>query len=124
MKSQFPAKNLSSKAKSDWDGFKYAKDSQPASNLIATDLSRLGPPPSRHLQSLRWSGCSRFIINIQYMTNSTLVCPVKIVYGEKWSRKNIFEIPPCAHHAIFITEFVLLIKTPLFYEVNSFNRKW
>ena len=29
---------------------------------------------------------------------------------ENWSRKNIFEIPPCAHHVIFITEFVLLIK--------------
>jgi hypothetical protein len=24
---------------------------------------------------------------------------------EKWSRKNIFEIPPCAYHVIFITEF-------------------
>ena len=24
---------------------------------------------------------------------------------EKWSRKNIFEIPPCAHHVIFITAF-------------------
>ena len=34
------------------------------------------------------------------------------------------EIPPCEHHDIFITEFVLLIKTPPFYEVNSFNRKW
>ena len=34
------------------------------------------------------------------------------------------EIPSCAHHDIFVTEFVLLIKTPLFYEVNSFNRKW
>jgi hypothetical protein len=34
------------------------------------------------------------------------------------------EIPPCTHHVIFITEFVLLIKTPPFYEVNSFNRKW
>jgi hypothetical protein len=34
------------------------------------------------------------------------------------------EIPPCAHHVIFITEFVLLIKTPPFYKVNSFNRKW
>ena len=44
--------------------------------------------------------------------------------GGKWSRKNIFEILPCAHHVIFITKFVLLIKTPLFYEVNSFNRKW
>ena len=38
--------------------------------------------------------------------------------------ENIFEIPPCAHHVIFITEFILLIKTPLFYEVISFNRKW
>ena len=28
------------------------------------------------------------------------------------------EIPPCAHHVIFITDFVLLIKTPPFYEVN------
>ena len=56
------------------------------------------------------------------MTNSTLVSPVKMEYvvkfyhfwpknnDEKWSRKNIFEIPPCAHHVIFITEFVLLIK--------------
>jgi hypothetical protein len=43
--------------------------------------------------------------------------------GEKWSRKNSFEIPPCAHHVISITEFVLLIKIPPFYEVNSFNRK-
>jgi hypothetical protein len=24
---------------------------------------------------------------------------------EKWPRKNIFEIPPCAHPVIFITEF-------------------
>ena len=37
--------------------------------------------------------------------------------------KNIFEIPPCAHHVIFITEFVLLIKTPSFYDMNSFNKK-
>ena len=57
-------------------------------------------------------------INTQNMTNSTLVSPVKMEYGhfwpknddEKWSRKNIFEIPPCAHHVIFITEFVLWIK--------------
>ena len=38
--------------------------------------------------------------------------------------KNILEIPPFVHHVIFITEFVLLNKTPPFYEVNSFNRKW
>ena len=37
---------------------------------------------------------------------------------------HIFEIPPFAHHVIFITEFVLLFKIPPFYEVNSFNRKW
>ena len=68
------------------------------------------------------------------MTNSTLVCLVKIEYVTKNKNglkmmvksglENIFEIPPCAHQVIFITEFVLLIKTPLFYEVNSFNRKW
>ena len=34
-----------------------------------------------------------------------------------------WEISPCAHHVIFITEFVLLIKIPPFYEVNLFNRK-
>jgi hypothetical protein len=51
------------------------------------------------------------------MTNSTLVCPVKIEYGtknnifgllknddEKWSRKNYFEIPPCASHFL-LNEF-------------------
>ena len=30
------------------------------------------------------------------------------------------ENPPCADHVIFITEFALFIKTPPFYEVNSF----
>jgi hypothetical protein len=34
------------------------------------------------------------------------------------------EIPPCAQHVIFITKFVLLIKSSPCYEVNSFNRKW
>ena len=38
--------------------------------------------------------------------------------------KFFLEIPPFAHHVIFITEFVLLIKTPHFYEANSFDRKW
>ena len=37
--------------------------------------------------------------------------------------KIFLEIPPCAHYVIFITEFVLLIKIPPFYEVNLFNRK-
>jgi hypothetical protein len=43
---------------------------------------------------------------------------------KKWSRKNIFQIRPCAYRVIFITEFVLLIKITPFYEVNTFNRKW
>ena len=37
--------------------------------------------------------------------------------------KNIFEIPPCAHRVILITEFALLIKTPHFYEVWYFVNK-
>ena len=52
------------------------------------------------------------------MTNSTLVCPVKIeyvtknnIYGLKMMVKSglgiFFEIPPRTHHAIFDTEFVL-----------------
>ena len=44
--------------------------------------------------------------------------------GEKWSRKNIFEIPPCSHHIIFIAEFLLLIKTQPSYDVKSLNKKW
>ena len=31
------------------------------------------------------------------------------------------EISPCANRVIFVTEFELLIKTPPFYEVNSFK---
>ena len=38
--------------------------------------------------------------------------------GEEWSRKNYFEIPSCGKMVIFITEFVLLTKTPPFYEIN------
>ena len=56
------------------------------------------------------------------MTKNNIFCSKIDV--EKWSRKNVFEIPQCAQQVIFITEFALLIKTPLFYEVNSFNRKW
>jgi hypothetical protein len=41
-----------------------------------------------------------------------------------YAKRIFLEIPPWAHHVIFFTEFVLLIKTPPFYEVNSFNRKW
>ena len=42
----------------------------------------------------------------------------------RYATRFFLEIPPCAHHVIFITEFVLLIKIPPFYEVNSINRKW
>ena len=33
--------------------------------------------------------------------------------------KNILEIPSFVHHVIFITEFVLLIKTPHFYLIEN-----
>ena len=71
----------------------------------------------------------------KYMTNPTVVSPVKMEYARNFSISGLktmvksgleffFEIPPCDHHVIFITKFVLLTKTPPFYEVNSFNRKW
>ena len=41
----------------------------------------------------------------------------------RYATRILLEIPPCAHHVIFVTEFVLLIKITLFYQVNSFNRK-
>ena len=46
------------------------------------------------------------------------------IYHNVDMTKDFLEIPPCAHHVIFTTEFVLLIKIPPFYEENSFNRKW
>ena len=55
------------------------------------------------------------------------MCGLKFHLPHVDMTKDIFlEIPPGAHHVIFITEIVLLdqIKTPSFYEVNSFNRKW
>ena len=42
----------------------------------------------------------------------------------RYATRFFLEIPPCAHHVIFINEFVLLIKIHPFYEVNSFIRKW
>ena len=38
--------------------------------------------------------------------------------------EKYFWNPPYAYRVIFITEFVLLIKIPPFYEANSFDRKW
>ena len=37
---------------------------------------------------------------------------------EKWSRKNIFENPPCAHHVIFITEFWSKVQTRVEFVIN------
>ena len=42
--------------------------------------------------------------------------PKNIVFGlkndgEKWSRKIYFEIPPCGKMVIFVTEFVIFLKT-------------
>jgi hypothetical protein len=39
----------------------------------------------------------------------------------RYATRFLGEIPPCAHNVIFVTEFVLLIKTPPFYDVNSFK---
>ena len=71
--------------------------------------------------------------NTQYMRKSTIIYPVKMECGWflwlkasvmicPYTTKNIFEIPPCANNVIFITEFVILVQNPLFYEVN--NRVW
>ena len=32
-------------------------------------------------------------------------------YGEKWSRKIYFEVPPCGKIVIFVTEFVIFLKS-------------
>ena len=49
------------------------------------------------------------------------ICDLKFLLSYVDMLQHIFlEIPPCAHNVIFITEFLLLIKTPSFYEVNSF----
>ena len=67
-------------------------------------------------------------INTQYMRNPDMVYVLKMEYVSKINifglkmmvksglEKIFFKIPPCEHH-------VILIKTPLLYEVNSFNRK-
>ena len=48
------------------------------------------------------------------------ICGLKFHLSHVNMPQDFFsEIPPCAHHVIFVTEFVLLIKIPPFYEVNS-----
>ena len=74
-------------------------------------------------------------INTSYLTDSYLVFTLKM---ESVSKNTIFGLKMMVKsrlekiflkflHALtmsfFITEFVLLIKIPPFYEVNSFNRK-
>ena len=76
-------------------------------------------------------------LNKQIMTNPTVVSPVKMVYGWNFSISGLKMMVKSGLEKIFLkflqaitisfllhTEFVLLNKTPPFYEVNSFNRKW
>ena len=68
----------------------------------------------------------------KYVSHSTATYPVKMEYGWnlwlkvsfiicRYATRIFLEIPPCAHHIIVTTEFVLLIKAAPFYEVNSFT---
>ena len=62
-------------------------------------------------------------INMQYMICSYIISPskwnsCKKNYGEKWSRRIYFEIPPCWKMVNFVTEFVILGKNLPFYEVK------
>ena len=64
------------------------------------------------------------MLNTSYLTDSYIVFTLKLEsgskitilglkkVGEKWSRKNYFEIPPCGKMVIFVTEFEILRKTP------------
>jgi hypothetical protein len=69
------------------------------------------------------------------VSHSNVTWPVKMEYGWnlwlkvsiiicRYATRTFLVIPQCADHVIFITAFVLLIKIPPFYEVNSLNRKW
>ena len=66
-------------------------------------------------------------IKMQYMICSYIISPSKWNicqkkwlknYGEKWSRKIYFEIPPCGKLVNFVTELVILGKNLPFYEVK------
>ena len=70
-----------------------------------------------------------------YMRNSYIVYAIKMqsvskstifgntIDGKKWSR-ILFEILPCGKEFIFVTQFVILSKSPPFYEVKWIRRKW
>ena len=73
-------------------------------------------------------------LNTQNMTDPTIVSPVKMEYGWNFSLSGLkimmksglekMFVKFLHGHVIFIAEFVLFTKTPPFYEVNSFYKKW
>ena len=87
-----------------WGGFKWSR-------LLLDRFIRMlaASVGSLYLQSDVWM---TNVLYTQYMTNPTIVYPVKMEYGrnvsisglrndgEKWSRKNIIEIRPCASHCL------------------------
>ena len=54
------------------------------------------------------------------------ICGLKFhfLYVHTYITKKIIEIPPCGKKVIFVTEFVILCKSPPFYEVKLIRRKW
>ena len=105
--------------------------------------------PARSCENLNWlrrgwtytflRGCLIFLssasFNTQYMTNLTIVSPVKLEYGWNFSISGLKMMVKSGLEKIFLKfllaltmSFLLLNlyfwSTPPFYEVNSFNRKW
>ena len=77
----------------------------------------------------------KLFMKFWFLTPNTITYLVKTEYRWKlwlkvsfiicrYATRTFLEIPTCAHHVIFISQFVLLTKNPPFYKVNSFNRKW
>ena len=63
-----------------------------------------------------------FFINTSYLTDSYITFTLKLESGQNfccnrsirsstYGKKNIFEIPPCGKLVIFVTEFVIFLKT-------------
>ena len=61
-------------------------------------------------------------INTSYLTDSYIgftlnmesgqnFCSNRSIRSSTYSKKNIFEIPPCGKLVIFVTEFVIFLKT-------------
>ena len=49
--------------------------------------------------------------------NMDEICGFHLSYVSRYATGIFLEISPCRQHVVFITEFVLLLKTPPFYEV-------